>query len=120
VIDPEDVVGHRRQRAKPPVHEVVPDHAEGASAQMIETQRQLERLRADDDLSRPWQWLCRWRSDRHHLEAIARDEGLEVAAIKAGIDRALRLEGTTFAAVDEAMCRPRVRLGRGLPQQVTT
>lgn len=55
---------------------------------------------------KPVQWLARFRSDRHTLDRIADDDGVTVAQVRAGIDRAARAEGTTFAAI-EAWLKPR-------------
>lgn len=109
IRDPEELRDQRRQQRRA----AAPAPVQTDQTVIEQTRAQIERERADDPMARPRQWLCRWRSDRHELATIAADEGIEVTEIRAGIDRALRAEGSTLAELEAARRRPAVRLGRG-------
>lgn len=70
-------------------------------------------------LSSVRQWLCRFRSDRHSLEAIAADEGCTVAMVRAGLEHVLQLEGSSLALLEQSRApkaRARCRAMLEVPQ----
>lgn len=80
--DPDEVDGRRKAK---PEHRPEPP----APVNMLEqTMRQLQLERAGDEPGRRRRWLSRFRGDRHSLEQIAGDEGLDAATVRAGIEAA--------------------------------
>lgn len=116
--DPEDLARARREQRRGDAEAPAADQATDQGPDNTVAMQRLAAERAADPAARGRAWLARWRSDRHDLQLIASDEGLDLEAIRAGIDAALRAEGSSLAAAEAARGRPPVRLGRGgAPQQ---
>jgi hypothetical protein len=98
IRDPEEM---REQRTRNAMRSKEASSAPAAS--MLEAGRQpLASGGTVDHQAAARQWLCRFRSDRHSVEAIAADEGCTVAMVRAGIEHVLQLEGSSLALLEQS------------------
>lgn len=107
IRDPEDFVERRRERRDPK-----PEPEAAAVSVLDVTMRMLTAERADDPTFLPRAWLARHRGDRRSFEAIAADDEVDIATVRAAIDRALRAEGSSLAEFEESQKRRRGAPGR--------
>lgn len=126
IIDPEDRLaanrGESRRSAKTsrqlaaarPRHAADASEPPAAAPTAVDlTMAALAKEREGSVTARGRMWLARYRSDRRSLAEIALESGATVDDVRAGIDAALTVEGSSFAEFTAARRRPRPAPGRG-------